>query len=511
MTTQESITISLEEYNRLTKGYEEYKSKVEWLNHQYEEYKSKVEWLNHQLSELKRMIFGSKRERFISNTPEEQLSLFDIEKAEETTEDTKQETITYTRSKTKEKKQPLRAALPSHLPRKEEIIEPDNIPEGAKKIGEAVTEILEYTPSKIYVRKIIRPKYITESNDEQTKIKIASLPSLPIPKGNAGAGLLSYIIISKFVDHLPFYRQRQIFRRQGLDISESTINGWFRGTANLIMPLYDVSRERILKTDYLMADETPIPVLTKDKPGSTHKGYHWVYYDPVRRLVLFDYRKSRGREGPDEILKEFKGYLQVDGYSGYNNLSNGNHITLLACMAHARRKFDKALDNDKSRAEHALKLFQKLYEVERIARDEELDYEQIKQLRQEKSLPVLQDMEQWLNEEQTHVVPKSVIGQAISYTINLWPRLRRYVEQGRFSIDNNPIENSIRPVALGRKNYLFAGSHKGAENAAMFYSFFATCKINNVEPYAWLKKVLELIPDYPVNRLHELLPGILEV
>jgi hypothetical protein len=260
-----------------------------------------------------------------------------------------------------------------------------------------------------------------------------------------------------------------------------------------------------------MADETPIPVLTKDKPGSTHKGYHWVYYDPVRRLVLFDYRKSRGREGPDEILKEFKGYLQVDGYSGYNNLSNSKHITLLACMAHARRKFDKALENDKSRAEHALKLFQKLYEVERIARDEELDYEQIKQLRQEKSLPVLQDMEQWLNEEQTHVVPKSVIGQAISYTINLWPRLRRYVEQGRFSIDNNPIENSIRPVALGRKNYLFAGSHKGAENAAMFYSFFATCKINNVEPYAWLKKVLELIPDYPANRLHELLPGILEV
>jgi hypothetical protein len=175
-------------------------------------------------------------------------------------------------------------------------------------------------------------------------------------------------------------------------------------------------------------------------------------------------------------------------------------------MAHARRKFDKARDNDKHRAEHALLLFQKLYDIERIAREQELDYEKIKQLRQEKSVPVLNELEEWLNEEIMCVAPQSVIGKAISYTKNLWPRLKRYVEQGRFSIDNNPIENSIRPVALGRKNYLFAGSHQAAENAAMFYSLFATCKINNVEPYEWLKTVLEKIPTHKANTLYELLP-----
>ena len=497
MTTGETITISLEQYNKLTNAFEEY----DQLSKGYNQLKSQVEWLNHQLSELKRMIFGSKRERFVSNLPQGQLALFEAEKTEETKK-TQEETITYSRSKHKEKKQPLRALLPSHLPRQEEIIEPADIPEGAKKIGESVTEILEYTPSKIYVRRIVRPKYITKSDDEKTEIKIGELPTLPIYKGNAGAGLLSHIITSKFV----FYRQRQIFKRQELDISLSTMNGWFRSVSGLIAPLYDTLIRKILNTDYLMSDETPIAVLTKDKPGSTHKGYYWVYYDPVRRLVLFDYRKGRGREGPNEILKDFKGYLQADGYSAYDNLANAEHITLLACMAHARRKFDKARDNDKNRAEHALLLFQKLYDIERIAREQELDYEKIKQLRQEKSVPVLNELEEWLNEEIMCVAPQSVIGKAISYTKNLWPRLKRYVEQGRFSIDNNPIENSIRPVALGRKNYLFAGSHQAAENAAMFYSLFATCKINNVEPYEWLKTVLEKIPTHKANTLYELLP-----
>jgi len=449
------------------------------------------------------MIFGSKRERFVP-VDSSQGRLFEVEEQE--TEPVEKEKITYTREKRKEKKQPLRLELASHLPRREEVIEPENLPEGAKKIGESITEVLEYEPANIYVRKIIRPKYIVSSNDEKTEISIAELPTLPIPKGNAGAGILSHILISKFVDHLPFYRQVQMFRRQGVTLAESTINGWFNATCRLLEPLYETSRKGLLSTDYLMVDETPIPVLTKDKPGSTHKGYYWVYYDPVNKLVVFDYQKSRSREGPDEMLKNFSGYLQTDGYAAYTNLRNKSKITLLACMAHARRKFEHARDNDSVRSEKALKMFGALYEVERQGRETGYNMEQLKQLRQEKSVPVLKEMEQWLKKQITEILPKSAIGEAVSYTLSLWPRLSRYVEQGRFRIDNNLIENSIRPVALGRKNYLFAGSHHAAQQAAIMYSLLATCKINDVEPFHWLKHTLEVIPDYPVNQLDKLLP-----
>ena len=489
MTHEETITISKAEYE----GLLSLKSTLE----------SEVEYLKHQLSELRRMIFGSKRERFIPSDPGQGV-LFDLEQIE--TKQGEQQEITYTREKPKTRKQPLRMELPSHLPRREEIIEPEQIPEGGKRIGEAVTEILEYEPANIYVRKIIRPKYIVSSNDEKTEISIAELPTLPIPKGNAGAGILSYIMISKFVDHLPFYRQAQMFKRKGVTMAESTINGWFHATSRLLEPLYETSRKRLLSTDYLMADETPIPVLTKDKPGSTHKGYYWVYYDPVNKLVVFDYQKSRSREGPDEMLKNFSGYLQTDGYAAYTNLRNKSKITLLACMAHARRKFEHARDNDPVRSEEALKMFGALYEVEGRGREKGYDIEQLKQLRQEKSVPVLKEMEGWLKKQITEILPKSAIGEAVSYTLSLWPRLSRYVEQGRFCIDNNLIENSIRPVALGRKNYLFAGSHQAAQQAAIMYSLLATCKINDVEPFHWLKHTLEVIPDYPVNQLDKLLP-----
>jgi len=256
-----------------------------------------------------------------------------------------------------------------------------------------------------------------------------------------------------------------------------------------------------------LADETTIRVLTKDKPGSSHNGFHWVYYDPVRRLVLFDYRKGRSKEGPNEILKEFIGYLQTDGYRTYTNLVTNGDISLLACMAHARRKFENAQENDRARSHRMLKMMQKLFAIEREAREKEMDFAQIKALRKEKAEPVLMEMEAWLKEEIYKVAPKSAISMAISYTLNLWPRLRRYVEDGRFQIDNNLIENSIRQVALGRKNYIFAGSHQAVQRAAMFYSFFATCKINNVEPYEWLRNTLEIINDYPANKLEELLPG----
>ena len=466
---------------------------------------SQVAYLQHQLAELKRLIFGAKSERFISPNPD-QATLFDLPAAEPA--DRQAEEITYTRTKPQpEKKQPLRLELPSHLERRVEVIEPENIPSDAKKIGESVTEILEYEPASAYVRQIIRPKYIVEQTDEETRIVIAPLPTLPIPKGNAGASMIAHLLVSKFVDHLPFYRQVQIFKRQNLEIAESTINGWFNAGCDLLAPLYQALRTKVLESNYLMADEIPIPVLTQDKPGATHKGYHWVYYDPVHRLVLFDYRKTRGREGPDELLKNFSGHLQTDGYNAYNHFENSPNITLLACMAHARRKFEHALENNPDLAGQALKMIQSLYDIEREIKESHLEPDDVRLLRLEKSKPVLHHMEAWMREKIIMVPPKSAIGIALAYTLSLWPRLVRYLDNGCFHIDNNLIENSIRPVALGRKNYLFAGSHEAAQQAAMIYSLLGTCKINGTEPFSYLTNVLSRIPEHPANQLHTLLPG----
>lgn len=475
-------------------------SKVE-----YETLKALVNTLRFELTELKRSIYGAKSERFIAPNPE-QTTLFDI--AQELPVETPTEQISYSRRKPQqEKKQPFRLELPAHLERRVEVIEPENIPEDAKKIGDAVTEVLEYEPANAYVRQIIRPKYIVEQTDEETRIVIAPLPTLPIPKGNAGASMIAHLLVSKFVDHLPFYRQVQMFKRQNLEIAESTINGWFNAGCDLLTPLYHALKARMLASDYLMADETPIPVQTKDKPGATHKGYHWVYYDPVHRLVLFDYRKTRGREGPDEMLKEFSGHLQTDGYNAYDHFEKRPQITLLACMAHARRKFEHAQENNPALAGDALKMFQTLYDIERQARDENLTIDEITDLRRKKSKPVLDQLKVWLDEQIILVPPKSAIGVAMAYTLSLWPRLVRYINDGRFYIDNNLIENSIRPVALGRKNYLFAGSHEAAQQAAVAYSILATCKLHDGEPFGYLNKVLSIIPDFPANQLHTLLPG----
>lgn len=492
MIDQETITI-------LKQEFEQFKLKNDRLE-------SENAWLKYQLAELKRMIYGSKSERYIPQDPN-QPTLFELPEEERNEKPAEFETLT--RKKPEQKKRhPLRMEIPAHLPRRTEVIEPEYLPEGSKKIGEIITELLEVEPANIYVRQIIRPKYIVEQNDEETRIVTADLPTLPIPKGNAGASMVSYITVNKFVDHLPFYRQRQIFKRnQNIDIPESTIGGWFSASSKLLEPLYETLRSHILSRNYLQADETPIPVLTKDKPGSTHKGYHWVYYDPISKLVLFNYKPSREREGPDEMLKNFSGYLQTDGYAAYNNLKNQAQIQHLACMAHARRKFEHAKDNEPILVAQIIKMFHELYQIESEARDKNLSPDEIKALRLIKATDMLTDMKIWLDDKLLTAPPRSAFGGAVAYTLNLWPRLIRYLEDGRFQIDNNLIENSIRPVALGRKNYLFAGSHEAAQNAAMMYSLFATCKINNIDPFIWLRDTLSIIPDWPANQLHKLLPG----
>jgi transposase len=486
--TDNGVLLSVEFYNQI-------------LTREREQ-EAEIMYLKQELAQLKRMIFGSKSERHIGNDPS-QLNLgLDVETIEQPERETEQ--ITYSRSKPESKKgSAIRLALPSHLHREEHIIEPAEDITGARKIGVVETEVLEYNPGTFYVEKYIRPKYVFPQED---RIVIGELPTLPIPRGNAGAGLLAHLLISKFVDHLPFYRQVQQFKRQDIDIAESTISGWFTASCRLLEPLYDRLVARARGSSYLMADETPIPVQTRDKPGSTHKGYHWVYYAPLEKLVCFDYRKGRGREGPEEFLEKFRGMLQTDGYNAYNMYENKEGIILYGCMAHARRKFENSKDNDPQRAEYVLDHMRKLYMVEREARESNLSYDQRKELRMEQSLPVLKELEKWMKDQLPEVLPKSSIGQAIAYTLGLWNRLTRYVDNGQVEIDNNLIENSIRPVALGRKNYLFAGSHEAAQQAAMIYSFLGTCKINNVEPYSWLKDTITRIPDQSIQKLDELLP-----
>jgi transposase len=397
--------------------------------------------------------------------------------------------------------------IPAHLRREEIIIDPEELPEGAKKIGQEVTEVMEYRKAEIYVKKYIRPKYALPKEEEGTRI--GQLPSLPIPKGNAGPSLLSQVLIGKYVDHLPLYRQQQQFKRLGVEISDKTICGWVSASCDLLLPLYEKLMQNVQQSSYIQADETPIKVLDKDKKGDSHKGYYWVYHSPLTGSVCFQYRKGRGREGPKEFLKDFQGAIQADGWHVYERVGKRNDIILLGCLAHVRRKFEEAQDNDRSRAGYVLSEIQKLYAVERKAR-EQLNYDERKTLRENESKPILQNLKTWLlenaPESNSKVLPKSKIGKAISYVLGMWHRIERYLEDGRYEIDNNWVENSIRPVALGRKNYLFAGSHDAAQRAAMIYSLLATCKKKDIEPTIWLTDVLGKIQDYSINKIEELLP-----
>lgn len=321
----------------------------------------------------------------------------------------------------------------------------------------------------------------------------------------AGAGLLAWIVVQKYVDHLPLHRQIEQFKRFGMRIPSSTMSDWVGMSLKELTPLYEVLKKKTLASNYLQADETPIQVLDDTKKGKSHRGYYWVYRDPQAGLVLFDYRESRSRQGPSEMLKDFEGYLQSDGYAAYENFDRGK-ITLMHCMAHAGRYFEQALDNDRKRAEHALSQIQELYSIERFTRVNQLTHVERYDVRQESSMPILNQMHQWLKENIMQVTPKSAIGTAMSYSLSRWDKLMIYASDGRLEIDNNLVENSIRPIAIGRKNYLFAGSHHAAKRAAMIYSLLGACKLKGVEPFSWLKNVFEVLPDWKCNRLQELLP-----
>lgn len=460
-----------------------------------------IQKLQHQIDQMLRTVFGKKSERFVPNVPEQiELSL-DIKKVSES--EIKTETITYERKKSNGRSNHKgRLPIPDHVERKEKHVTPLEDITGLVKIGEEITEQLDYEPGKLFVNRYIRPKYAKPNGEG---VLIAPLPNFIVQRGMAGAGLLAWIVVQKYVDHLPLYRQIEQFKRFGMPVPSSTMSDWVAMSLKELNPLYEVLKKKVLDSNYLQADETPIKVLDEKKKGGSHRGYYWVYRDPQSQLVLFDYRENRSREGPTEMLKNFEGYLQSDGYSAYENFDKGK-ITLIHCMAHARRYFEQALDNDHKRAEHALKEIQELYSIERFIRENKLTQVERYDVRQESSMPILNNMHLWLKENILQVTPQSAIGKAMSYSLSRWDKLMIYASDGRLEIDNNLVENSIRPIAIGRKNYLFAGSHDAARRAAMIYSLLGTCKLKKVEPFAWLKNVFEVLPDWKFNRLQELLP-----
>ncbi len=475
--------------------------------------KAKLEF---RLAELHRLIFSSRSERYLPNQEKLPNQLrFDfgeldpIEQAVDESDDGAKQVITYER---KNKKHPGRHAIPDHLPTEEIRIEPSEDVSGAEHIADTIIDTLDYQPGSLIRRRFIFPRYlkteVNEQGEEEPVFVQGRMPSRPLPKSIAEAGLLAHLITSKFVYHQPFYRQRQQFEQlYQVKLAKSTVNDWFRGVCTLLEPLYNRLKQKVLKSDYLQADETPLSVQDKQKSGKTHRGYQWVYHAPLEGLVLFDYHKGRGKDGPKAILSRFKGKLQTDGYAVYDQLvKRYKNIELIGCMAHARRYFFQAKDSEPE-AENALAYFAQLYAIERSLRQAQANPELVRNTRQEQALPILNELFDWANKQQEQALPKSPFGKALKYLLQRQEKLTAYCEDERVQIDNNLVENSIRPLALGRKNYLFAGSHDAAQRIAMMYSFFASCKKQQVNPYQWLKAVLERLPDCSINQIEELLPG----
>lgn len=460
--------------------------------------------LRFQLAYYKRLAFGQKRERFEGD--KNQMSLpFEMEpqKTEEQEGELKEKLTCERRKRTSTHKG--RVALPGHLPVEEIEIYPSEDITDMVCIGKEVTDELEYEPARYYIKRYIRYKYAPKSKEG---VIIGELPGRVIEKGIPGAGLLASVLVDKYEDHLPLYRQLQRFKRADIPIASSTLEGWTRQSLKILDILYQHLLEDTRSKGYLQADESPIKVIDRNKKGTTHQGYYWVYHNPMDGTVLFDYQRGRSREAADHVLADFKGYLQSDGYAAYDRIGKREGVIHLNCWAHARREFDKALDNDKERAGQALTFIQKLYAVEARAREQKLTPEQRKALRLENSLPVINEFGKWMFQQMKHrsILPKSPIGKAFRYSLDRWDRLSAYLYDGVLEIDNNLIENAIRKLALGRKNYLFAGSDDAAQRGAIMYSFFAICKKHGVNPYEWLKYTLENIMSINHRDIRNLYP-----
>jgi transposase len=463
-----------------------------------------------QLVKMQRLVFGQSRERFISSGSSDQLNLFSQQSGSEASEvvsapQERTEQISYERRKAVKSNHQGRQLLSqcTHLPVEEQILEPVEDIVNLTKIGEQVSEKLAFKPGRLYIKKYVRPKYL----DKQTeKIIIADPISEPLPRCEADVSLLAHLLVSKFVDHLPEYRQIEIFKRENVNIPSSTLNDWIHGSAKLLGALTNIMQSELLSSGYVQADETTIKVLDGSKKGQTHLGYIWTYYGPEKKIVVFDYHKGRGREGPQEMLGNYQGYLQTDGYEVYDTIVKDNaSIVHVGCMAHARRYFEQALKNDKERAEYVLERIQFLYLIEEALRGAKMNADQRVEKRRA-SIDVLKEIKEFLDKAIYEVGPKSLIGKAVRYMSARMDKLMVYTTNGRVEIDNNLIENKIRPIALGRKNYLFAGSHDAAKRIAIIYTILGTCKANSINPYEYLVWVLNKIADTKASMLYTLTP-----
>lgn len=510
-----------QENSRLRSKLEDH-TDVESLKSSYEEtishQKQKIISLEHQVAYLQRRIWGKSSERFIKEDPQQRRLDFEgLELLPEEKEEARlaEEEIIRYKTRTvapKEKSKPVRKPIPENIPRVEEHIYPKNInPEEWIELAPEITEVLEHKPEEFFVRRIIRHKYVArdKSTLQESPVIIAPLPALPLAKSYAGASLLAELMINKYVNHLPFYRQIQMFKQSGISLPASTINDWFSQTADLLRPMYYRLKEIVLSSDYIQVDESTLPVVKEEK-HKTVKGYIWMVRAVMPNLVFFHYdHGSRAQKVVIPLLKDFRGALQTDGYEVYKMYEDKKGVLPLGCWAHARRKFEEALKEDKVRAEYALAQIGMLYQVERRADEEKLSFDERSDLRCRLSYPIMVAFEKWLVNEYPKVLPKGRMGKAIKYTYEIYHRLTRYHLDGRYRIDNNLAENSIRPLALGRKNYLFCGNDDAAENAAVIYSLVGCCKASQVNFREWFVYVLENIHEYDNDYskdLAELLP-----
>jgi transposase len=474
--------------------------------------------LKQQIEMLQRRIWGKSSERYINEDPLQRkldfegLDLLPEEKELATSAQEEIEEYKTIRVIEKGKSHPVRKPLPESLPREECHIYPENINlENWTELEPEITEVLERETARWYVRRIIRHKYALKdkSQDVEKQIVTAPMPVLPIAKSYAGATVLADIIIDKYVNHLPFYRQIQMFKQQGISIAPATINGWFQNVADLMRPTYYRLKELVLDSDYIQSDETTIPIINNEKQ-TTIKGYIWMIRAVMGNLVFFHYdHGSRAQKVALQLFKDFQGVIQTDGYAVYDIYENKKGVLPIGCWAHARRKFEEALAEDKARASYALEQIGLLYDVERRADQQQLSYEDRADLRSRLSYPIMVAFEKWLLNQYPKVLPKGRIGKAIRYTYHIYHKLTRYHLDGRLKIDNNLGENAIRPIALGRKNWLFCGNHDAAENAAIMYSMLGCCKASEVNFRDWLVYFLNNIHSYDNDYskdLAELLP-----
>jgi transposase len=477
-----------------------------------------IEHLKLLLAKLHRMQFGRKSEKLQRQIEQLELRLEELESNRSEKESNASAPAAVVESSTPAAAKPVRRALPDHLPRETRRHEPKETvcPQcqgELRKLGEDVSEMLEYVPASFRVIRHVRTKLSCTKCD---CIVQAEALSRPIERGLAGPGLLAHVLVSKYCDHQPLYRQSEIYARQGVELERSTLADWVGGCSRLLAPLVEALRRYVMAAGKLHADDTPVPVLAPGQ-GKTKTGRLWTYVrddrpagDSAAPAVWFTYSPDRKGEHPERHLEKFRGTLQADAYSGLNQLYENGRIEHAACWAHVRRHFyDLEQAHASPVAREALERIGALYGIEETIRGKPPD--ERRAIRQARSKPLLDSLREWFEATLTKLSRKSETTAAIRYALTRWDALLRFVDDGRIEMDNNAAERSLRGVALGRKNYLFAGSDAGGERAAAIYSLIGTAKLNGLDPEAYLREVLTRIADHPINRIEELLPWNLAI